>query len=59
LWLKFGKNLHPTKENPPKSDDTKEDRDDWIDDVVEAFCATHAFKDKYLSMPFAGNGGES
>ena len=38
LWLRFGKNLHPDRETPPKHDDTDEDRHDWIESVVEAFC---------------------
>jgi len=59
LWLRFGKNLHPAKENPPKADDSKEDRDEWVEVVVRAFCDTHAFKDKFQSAVLAGNGGES
>ena len=55
LWLRFGKSLHPAKENPPKSG---EDYEEWIETVVMSFCETHAFKDKYLSAVLAGNGGE-
>jgi hypothetical protein len=58
-WLRFGKNLHPSKEKPPKVDDTEEEREEWIETVVEAFCDTHAFKDKYQSAVQAGNGGEA
>jgi hypothetical protein len=57
LWLRFGKELHPAKENPPKPGDPKEERDAWIDDIVDAFCNDHALKDKYLSA-MGGNGGE-
>jgi hypothetical protein len=59
LWLRFGKNLHPARENPPKSDDPKEDRDEWIDEVARAFCETHALKDKYLSATPAASGSEA
>jgi hypothetical protein len=58
MWLRFGKNLHPTRENPPKADDTQEDRDEWIEEVTRAFCEIHTLKEKYLSAARAENGGE-
>jgi hypothetical protein len=58
MWLRFGRALHPSKENPPKPDDLEVDREAWIKEVVDAFCNTHLLKDKYLSA-ISGNGGES
>jgi hypothetical protein len=48
LWLRFGKDLHPERQAPPRSDDPVEDRDAWVDEVVEAFCERHQLKDRYL-----------
>jgi hypothetical protein len=59
LWLRFGKNLHPNRENPPKADDTLEEREEWVEEVTRAFCEMHTLKDKYLSAERAGNGGEA
>ena len=58
LWLRFGKNLHPRSETPPLNDASEEDRDEWIDDVVDAFCDTHALKDKFNAASF-GAGGDT
>ena len=49
VWLRFGRGLHPDKEKPPKPDDPENGRDDWIETVVQAFCDSHALKDKYLT----------
>ena len=57
LWLRFGKNLHPMRETPPSKDASEEEQDDWVEDVVEAFCETHALRDKYASVS-ARNGGD-
>lgn len=57
LWLRFGKGLHPAKQEPPKADDLEEDREKWIEEVVDSFCETHALKDKFLAVT-GGNGGE-
>jgi len=46
LWLSFGKNLHPGRENPPSPDD-EESKDDWIEQVVSSFCLMHSLRDKY------------
>lgn len=59
MWLRFGKNLHPARENPPTGTDRKEEADDWIEDVVEAFCNSHEMKSKYLVATLSGEGGES
>ncbi len=57
LWLRFGKELHPAKERPPKADDPEEDREAWIEEIVDSFCEMHALKDKFLAAT-SGNGGE-
>jgi hypothetical protein len=49
LWLRFGQGLHPDRERPPKPDD-REERDAWVDAVVEAFCERHKLKDLYLRL---------
>jgi hypothetical protein len=58
LWLRFGKELHPTKQSPPKAGDEEEDIENWIEEVVDSFCEAHALKDKFLAATI-GNGGES
>lgn len=57
LWLRFGKKLHPRKEDPPKPQDPEEDRDQWIEEVVDAFCNAHVLKDKYVNK-IRANGTE-
>jgi hypothetical protein len=49
LWQRFGRQLHPQKSEPPKPDDAQEDRDEWVDEVVQAFCDSHQMKTKYLT----------
>ena len=58
LWLRFGKSLHPERQDPPGADATEE-RDDWIDEVVDAFCDLHLLKEKYNMEASLGNGGDS
>lgn len=58
LWLRFGRNLHPMRESPPSKDASEDEKDEWIGDVVEAFCETHALRDKYAAAS-AGNGGDA
>lgn len=61
LWLRFGKSLHPTKENPPDEpyeDENHEEHDDWIDEVVRAFCDQHSMRSKYANALENGYGGE-
>ncbi len=58
LWLRFGKNLHPTREAPPSSDASEEDQEEWVDEVVDAFCESHTLRDKFASAS-AGNGGDA
>lgn len=59
LWLRFGKNTHPNRQSPPIADDSREDRNAWIDEVVSAFCDSHRLMDKYSAAVTAGNGGDS
>jgi hypothetical protein len=58
MWLRFGKNLHPTRESPPSGESSQEEREEWIEEVVDAFCDEHSMKDKYSSV-LAGNGGDT
>jgi len=59
LWLRFGKQLHPEQVTPPSGQEADEDRDDWIEAVVDAFCAKHALKDAFLKHLPRENGVES
>jgi len=59
LWLRFGRDLHPTKESPPTfAGPSDEDVDGWIEEVVQAFCDRHALKDIYLSRLPKDDGGD-
>lgn len=57
-WLKFGRDLHPMRESSPEKDDN-DAREEWIADVVEAFCQKHDLKTRYREAVAALNGGES
>ncbi|WP_437202011.1 hypothetical protein [Planctomicrobium sp. SH664] len=46
LWLKFGRQLHPEGLKPPVSEDDDE-RDEWISDVITAFCREHSLREKF------------
>jgi hypothetical protein len=59
MWLRFGKGLHSGRENPPTGSDREDEQEDWIEDVVEAFCTKHGMKSKYLAAVLGGNGGDS
>lgn len=48
-WLRFGKLHHPGQQVPPTLDDSEDDRDEWVQEVVEHFCDTHALRDKFLA----------
>ncbi len=50
LWLRFGRGLHPDREGPPSPDDPVEERDAWLDAVVEAFCERHELTDRYRRL---------
>jgi hypothetical protein len=47
LWLRFGMQLHPDQAEPPQPDAPSQDREDWIEQIVEAFCENHKLMDKY------------
>lgn len=55
LWLRFGRNLHPEWLAPPNQEDDVVEIEEWVDEVVEAFCKNHALKDKFLHV-INGNG---
>jgi hypothetical protein len=58
LWQRFGRDLHPTKQRPPSCDDPAADQEEWIEDVVQAFCEAHQFKDKYQQALAALDGDQ-
>jgi hypothetical protein len=49
LWLQFGRALHPLRAFPPSPSDSREERDEWLDDVVSSFCREHSLKSRYQS----------
>lgn len=59
LWLRFAKGLHPDHEAPPSQDSPIEDRDEWIDAVVSAFCSQHGLKDAFVQHTPSENGGDA
>lgn len=59
MWLKFGTSMHPNREQPPKEEDGEEEQQAWVEDVVKAFCESHAMKSKYQSAIPAGEGGDA
>lgn len=58
LWLRFGRNLHPAKADPPDLGATDEETEDWIEEAVKGFCGTHSMKTKYLAALVRANGGD-
>ncbi len=58
LWLRFGRGLHPERQEPPKSEDSQEDRERWIDEVVEAFCNQHQMRERFIRRAEADKTGE-
>lgn len=58
LWLRFGVQLHSEHAVPPKYDEDEE-IDDWIQDIVEAFCQSHKLKARYATALLGAEGGES
>lgn len=47
LWLKFGRRLHPEGFQPPESED-EDEREEWIAEVVSAFCREHCLREKFI-----------
>jgi hypothetical protein len=58
MWLRFGKGLHPARENPPTGPDREDEWEDWIEDVADAFCLKHEMKSKYLAAVGGTDGGD-
>jgi hypothetical protein len=48
LWLKFGRGLHSTHADPPAAEDPREEKEEWIEDIVGNFCRLHSLKKCYL-----------
>ncbi|MCH8148408.1 MAG: hypothetical protein IH987_10505 [Planctomycetes bacterium] len=56
LWLRFAHRLHPEQESPPEDEDD-EVRQEWIGEVVSAFCRDHSLREKF-SQAAGGQGWE-
>lgn len=52
LWIRFARRLHPERTAPPGPDELEE-RQEWIAEVVAAFCRDHSLKEKFQQS--AGN----
>ena len=46
-WLRFGRDRHPERAPPPSVRDDPDALSQWVAEVVLAFCAAHAFRDRY------------
>jgi hypothetical protein len=57
-WLRFGQALHPERERPPVGGERQDERDEWVDAVVHAFCERHALKDAYRRALAGADGDE-
>lgn len=57
LWLKFAKRLHPEGVIPSEADDD-DARDEWVSEVVSAFCREHALRDKFIQAAGSGEAWE-
>lgn len=53
LWLRFARHLHPEQEAAPTGSDD-DSQQEWIADVVQAFCREHALREKFIQQ----TGGE-
>ena len=58
MWLRFGKGLHPGREEPPTGEDLEDEQEDWTEDVVKAFCVSHEMKSKYMAAAHREEGAE-
>jgi hypothetical protein len=47
VWLRFARGLHVDGDRPPVGQERRDEWEDWIEDVVQAFCERHAIKDAY------------
>lgn len=58
-WLRFGRDLHPERAQPPTAESAEEECDEWINDIVGAFCESHHLKDDFARVLSQANGGEA
>ncbi len=47
LWLKFATRVH-IDHTPPPLDESREEQQAWIDNVVTGFCQKHALRDQFV-----------
>ncbi len=57
LWLKFGRNLHPARENPPSAQEAEE-AEEWIEQVVDGFCQRHGLRDRFVKVLKGASGSD-
>lgn len=58
LWAKFARGLHPVQASVPKPDDEQEEKDEWLEAVVEAFAQSHTLRDAFAKR-LQEDGGEA
>jgi hypothetical protein len=46
LWVSFARRLHPERSAPPGPDESEE-RQEWIAEVVAAFCRDHSLRERF------------
>jgi hypothetical protein len=58
LWARFAQGLHPERMSAPRLEDSQDDRDDWLDAVVESFAQSHTLRDIFAKELLA-NGDQA
>lgn len=57
-WLLFGRRLHPEQLKHPGPDEDEE-REEWVEEVVAAFCREHSLREKFLQAVGSGQNWEA
>jgi hypothetical protein len=57
-WLRFGRDLHPERSEPPPANSPEDDRDEWVEEIIAAFCDSHKLKDEFARALSQLGGGE-
>jgi hypothetical protein len=58
VWLRFGRDLHPERADPPLPGADGDERDEWIEEVVDAFSKAHDLKRKFGAAVAPVTGGD-
>lgn len=48
-WLRFGRGMHPERASPP-APDSPEGREQWVEEVVDAFCQRHTLVRRFVQV---------